>query len=145
MHNGAFAPLGGVPAEGRVTNVFDESGRVTSQRFGSGGKAKIAYNDTDTTITDANGPQRIYKTADRQITELTVVTRGVRAAAKEATGTRYTTSCTYSAKSQRTKTVSPGGNATERIYDSANMTPSSRATERIDRPSCNTLCRITWT
>ena len=131
-HITAVIPPNGQPAaEGaaavaRVTNVFDESGRVIEQRFGSGGKARIAYNATDTTITDANGTQWIYKTSDRQITELTVVTRGVRAAAKEASGTRYTTSYTYSAQSQRTKTVSPGGNAIERVYDSANTNVLAR-------------------
>ena len=116
----------GVAAVARVTNVYDESGRVSTQRFGSGGTSKIAYNATDTTVTDPNGTQWIYHTADRQITGHTVVTRGVRATAKEATGTRYTTRTTYSSDKRRTRIVFPAGNAIERVFDSANKNVLAR-------------------
>ena len=131
-HITAVIPPNGQPATAsaaavaRVINVYDESGRVIEQRFGSGGKAKIAYNATDTTITDANGTNWVYATADRQITGLAVVTRGVRAVAKEATGTRYTTSYTYSAQKKRTGTVSAEGNSLQRVYDSANTNVLAR-------------------
>ena len=116
----------GVAAVARVTNVYDESGRVSTQRFGSGGTSKIAYNATDTTVTDPNGTQWIYHTTDRQITGHTVVTRGVRAAAKEASGTRYTTRTTYSSDKRRTRIVFPAGNAIERVFDSANKNVLAR-------------------
>ena len=116
----------GATAVARVRNTYDPSGRVIEQRFGSGGTAKIAYNTTDTTITDANGTSWVYTTANRQITGLTVVTRGVRAATGEAAGTRYTSSYTYGAHKQRTGILGPGGNSLKRVYDSANKNVLAR-------------------
>ena len=120
-----IAPAGQPAAEGaaavpRLTNKFDASGRVIEQRFSNGSVAKIAYNDTDTTVTDGTGTKWIFTTANRQITARTVVTRGVRAATKEASGTRYTTTYAYSGQKRGTKTVFPAGNAIERVYDSSN-------------------------
>ena len=131
-HITAVIPPNGQPATAsavavaRVRNTYDRSGRVIEQRFGSGGRARIAYNEADTTITDANGTSWVYTTAKRQITGLTVVTRGVRAIAKEAIGTRYTSSYTYGAHKQRTGILGPGGNSLKRVYDSANKNVLAR-------------------
>ena len=128
----AVVPPNGQPAsEGaaampRITNTYDAEGRVVEQRFSNGSVTRIAYNEADTTVTDPKGTQWIYTTSGRQITSRVVVTRGVRAAEKEASGTRYTTTYVYNSEKQGSRTVFPGGHAVERVYDTANANVLAR-------------------
>ena len=123
--NGQPATEGGA-AVPRITNTYDAEGRVVEQRFSNGSVTKIAYNETDTTVTDPSGTQWIYTTSGRQITSRTIVTRGVRAAEKEASGTRYTTRYEYNSEKQGSRTVFPGGHAIEQVYDIANANVLAR-------------------
>jgi len=50
----------------RLTNVYDTQGRVFRQDLGDGGVIYLSYDPNGlTTVTDANGTQKVYQLADR--------------------------------------------------------------------------------
>jgi RHS repeat-associated protein len=110
-----------------VTNTYDPQGRVIRQDHADGGIVLLSYDTAHsrTTVTDANGTQKIYTLADQQVTSETIVTRGVRPGSVEPVGTQYTTAYSYT-QDQRTLTIFPEGNAVERTYDTSNTDPKAR-------------------